>query len=107
QVILRVQSAQAVADFAVQDLLPSGFEPDLEALKRRTSVGGEANAWVCDQVDVRDDRLILFGDLAADKPVVFSYPVKPTVRGEFVWPGLYGEAMYDTRVFAWEASSTM
>ena len=96
----RVQADKEVDHFAVQDLLPAGFEPDLEVLKERRSAGGESNAWSCEQVDVRDDRLILFGKLATDARV-FSYPVKPTVRGIFVWPGLYGEAMYDPRVYAW------
>ncbi len=104
RVVLRIESNTDIKDFAIQDLLPAGFEPDLEALKDRRSVGNESNAWACENVDVRDDRLILFGDSNGAQKV-FSYPVKPTVRGEFVWPGVYGEAMYDPRVYAWENSS--
>ena len=100
------KSDKATQDFAVQDLLPSGFEPDLDALKDRLSVGGESNAWSCENVDVRDDRLLLFGDLSSGT-VVFSYPVKPTVRGDFVWPGVYGEAMYNPRLYTWEKSAVI
>ncbi len=106
RLVVRVQADKPVSRFAVQDILPAGFEPDLEALKDRRSVGNEANAWNCEQVDVRDDRVLLFGDLSAT-PMVFSYPVKPTVRGSFVWPGLYGEAMYDPRTYGWEKASTV
>lgn len=105
-VVLRVRSDKSVQDFALQDLLPAGFEPDLEALKERRSVGNESDAWSCENVDVRDDRLILFGDLS-EGTVVFSYPLKPTVKGQLVWPGLYGEAMYDSRVYSWEKATSI
>lgn len=105
-VVLRIKSDKSIQDFALQDLLPAGFEPDLEVLKERRSAGDEPDAWACENVDVRDDRLILFGDLVPGT-VVFSYPAKPTVKGTLVWPGTYGEAMYDSRIFAWEKATSI
>jgi alpha-2-macroglobulin len=98
---VRIATEKAIDDFAVQDLLPSGFEIDIDSLQSRRSVGGESNQWNCEKVDIRDDRILLFGDLGSGS-VAFSYLVKPTVRGEFTWPGTYGEAMYDTRKYSWD-----
>jgi uncharacterized protein YfaS (alpha-2-macroglobulin family) len=74
-------------------LLPSGFEnapndlrPGLNALPGAT------------YVDVREDRTLLFLDLAAGASQTFEWTVRPTCAGKFVVPAAFGEAMYDRAI---------
>ena len=47
-----------------------------------------------DYAERREDRMLIFTDLATSERV-FRYRVKITGRGEFTWPPVQAEAMYD------------
>jgi uncharacterized protein YfaS (alpha-2-macroglobulin family) len=48
-------------------------------------------------VDVRDDRLVLYGDIGKDAGT-FVYRVRATNAGVFLAPPAFAEGMYDRRV---------
>jgi len=74
-------------NIAVVDLLPGGFEV------QRESVRGGDNSWSTDYIDIREDRLVLYGGL--DSTVrSFSYKVKVTGGGSFVIPPAFAQSMY-------------
>ena len=59
-------------------------------------VPGKSN-WIPEYVDVRDDRLVLFGDATKDAGT-FVYRVRATNPGSFVAPPAFAEGMYDRQV---------
>ena len=96
-----------VQQVALVDVLPGGMEPvlnspsdddnpDTPLWQRR--LGGKSS-WAITYADIREDRVIFFGDVGANLTEV-TYKVKATNVGTFVVPSAYGEAMYERRIFA-------
>ena len=79
---------------AVVDLLPGGFEVVLDKNLRNQNPG-----WTPQYVDSREDRMIVFGDVAA-RVQEFVYRIKATNVGEYKVPPTFGESMYDRSVMA-------
>ena len=52
-----------------------------------------------DYVDVREDRVVFFGNVGPRVREV-TYQIKPTNRGEFVLPPTFAESMYDRNIRA-------
>ena len=48
--------------------------------------------------DVREDRALIFCDLAHNETKTFEYSVRPTCAGAFIIPPAYAESMYDRAV---------
>jgi alpha-2-macroglobulin len=92
---------KAVSNVAVVDLLPGGFEVDIspEGLGSRASLVKGHDTWHPDYIDVREDRVIFYGDIDA-RALTFVYRLKPTNRGKFAVPPLYAEGMYDRAIQA-------
>lgn len=102
---------------AIVDLLPGGVEPVLEL--RPTADSGAPGTdpallwqqgrvslpigvpsrsdWHPDHVDVRDDRLVLYGDATANIGS-FVYRVRATNAGTFQSPPAFAEGMYNRTV---------
>ena len=114
---LRATKKDKVEQVAVVDLLPGGVESVLElqpvadssspgadpAAAQRTGfsalpigVAAKSN-WVPEHVDVRDDRLVLYGTVGRDAGT-FSYRVRATNPGLFQAPPAFAEGMYDRKV---------
>jgi len=55
--------------------------------------------WVTTAIDVREDRVIAFGDVPSDD-VVYHYKIKAVNAGSFITPPAYAESMYDRAVKA-------
>ncbi len=90
---IRALDGKSVSNVAVVDLLPGGFEV------LRDSVPRTAYNWRADYVDVREDRVVFYGDF--DTTVrELSYKVKLTSAGKFVIPPAYAGSMYDRGVRA-------
>jgi uncharacterized protein YfaS (alpha-2-macroglobulin family) len=106
---------------AIVDLLPGGVEPVLErqptadsstpdadpALTEGRRAAGslpiglpDKSTWFPDHIDVRDDRLILYGDVTKDTGT-FVYRVRATNSGAFQTPPAFAEGMYDRTVVGW------
>ena len=127
RVRVRSLNQKNVANVALVDVLPGGLEPVLEAASDgQANVDANANAnanantaadaplwqrrlggrgsWSVTYADVREDRVVFYGDISSDLLEV-TYKVRATNIGEFVVPAAYGEAMYDRRIFARSAGA--
>jgi uncharacterized protein YfaS (alpha-2-macroglobulin family) len=117
---LRALDRDAYRQIAVVDVLPGGVEPVLEvqaqansstpgedpAMRRQANsarvlpigVPGKSD-WSPQHVDVRDDRVVLYGD--ANRNIgTFLYRVRANNAGTYQVPPAFAEGMYDRRIVA-------
>jgi uncharacterized protein YfaS (alpha-2-macroglobulin family) len=96
---LRVRNVSTTAQphIAVSELLPGAFDfaPQGEENALKPGLGTLPGA---EYVDVREDRALIFCDLAHDETKTFEYSVRPTCAGAFIIPPAYAESMYDRAV---------
>jgi uncharacterized protein YfaS (alpha-2-macroglobulin family) len=124
---VRATARDRQPQIAIVDLLPGGVEPVLElqptadssapgidpALlrQRRGSstlpIGLPAKSdWAPDHVDVREDRIILYGD-AARTTATFVYRVRANNAGIFQVPPAFAEGMYNRTVVGLSKAATL
>jgi hypothetical protein len=82
-----------VANVAIVDLLPGGFEVVNDSLQPGVGSAG------CDYVDVREDRILFYGTFGTNSREI-TYKIKPVAPGSFVVPPIFAESMYDPAVHA-------
>jgi len=71
-----------------------------EARKQWDSpIGTDASTWQPDFVDIREDRVVLFGSVV-DSAQEFVYRIKATNKGKYVIPPAFAESMYNRAVRA-------
>ncbi|HWW86414.1 MAG TPA: MG2 domain-containing protein [Vicinamibacterales bacterium] len=126
---LRATSRDRVAQVAVVDLLPGGVEPVVElrpaadtsnagvdpAQSRQQTqdfsfpaglpigIPGKSD-WAASHVDVREDRVVLYGDVSKDAKT-FVYRVRATSAGVFQTPPAFAEGMYNRTITGISAAS--
>jgi uncharacterized protein YfaS (alpha-2-macroglobulin family) len=118
RVRLRATKRERVPQIALVDLLPGGTEAVLELRPPAESSApvddtarlrqpGTRNSplpvglpdksnWAPQYVDVRDDRLVLYGDIGKDAGT-FVYRVRATNAGVFQAPPAFAEGLYDPK----------
>jgi len=85
KVLLRVRSLKGtVSNVAVVDLIPSGFEIQLDE-----SATGDV-----DYADRREDRVVVYLT-ASEQSTEYVYKIKAVSRGEFSVAPTFGEALYN------------
>lgn len=96
---LTVTSSVDHLDFvAISDLLPAGFEVENPRLTEATAYPFIQNASLPEYLDVRDDRVNLYTSFRRGKrQQVFYYAARAVSLGEFVYPPVVAEAMYDAQ----------
>jgi uncharacterized protein YfaS (alpha-2-macroglobulin family) len=115
---LRATQRDRLPQLAVVDLLPGGVEPVLELQppadtadagvdpafrSRRAGFSAlpiglpDKSTWTPDHVDVRDDRIVLYGNATKDA-AAFVYRVRATTAGVFQAPPAFAEGMYNRTV---------
>ncbi|MFP2931263.1 alpha-2-macroglobulin family protein, partial [Pyxidicoccus sp. 3LG] len=106
---LRNGTAERVQNIALVDRLPAGWEIENARLGRGGSVSWvDADAqWAADYVNIRDDRMEVFGSLNAGESKKVVYAVRAVTAGTFTLPSAEAEAMYDPRLWAREKSDTV
>jgi uncharacterized protein YfaS (alpha-2-macroglobulin family) len=101
---LRATQRDRILQIAVVDLLPGGVEPVLEL--QATAQAGfsqlpiglpDKSTWKPHYVDVREDRLVLYGDASKDA-ATFVYRVRATNAGVFQAPPAFAEGMYNRTI---------
>jgi hypothetical protein len=116
RVRLRPTTRSRISQIAVVDLLPGGTEPVLElrptadsstpgadpasapAANSGLPIGlPDKSNWTPQHIDVRDDRLVLYGDIGKDVST-FTYRVRATNAGIFQAPPAFAEGMYDRKL---------
>jgi alpha-2-macroglobulin len=83
-------------DVAIVDLCPAGLETEIESARQTER---SYDGWSADYVDIREDRLVIYGTLSA-RMGSFSYRARAINAGTFTTPPLFAEALYDKSVWA-------
>ncbi|NBC16150.1 MAG: hypothetical protein GVY18_02410 [Bacteroidetes bacterium] len=92
---LTMTSPETLDNVAVADLLPAGFEIENPRLQSRKGIDWIADdVYSPDYVDIRDDRLFLYGRLDGGTRHRFYYGVRAVTAGTFRLPPVRAEAMY-------------
>jgi uncharacterized protein YfaS (alpha-2-macroglobulin family) len=91
-----------VQNIALVDRVPAGWELENPRLGR-----GDLPAWAEDlelwereHMNLRDDRLEVFGSLYRGEARSVIYAVRAVTAGEFAQPPVSAEAMYDPTLWA-------
>lgn len=109
ELTVRNTTAERVQNIALVDRLPAGWEIENARLGR----GGEVSwvdadsLWSADYVNIRDDRMEVFGSLGAGETKKVVYAVRAVTAGAFTLPSAEVEAMYDPRLWARESAGTV
>jgi uncharacterized protein YfaS (alpha-2-macroglobulin family) len=85
-------------DVAIVDLCPAGLETEIDSIRQGSSQSSR-NAWTADYVDIREDRLVIYGTVGS-RIASFSYRARAINAGTFTTPALFAEALYDKSVWA-------
>ena len=111
QVELTMKCAGAPDNIVIEDLLPAGLEienphligtaadvPEAPDLRARLAAGTmqDPNVFHSVRADMRDDRLILVGDLARPGTGTYLYTARAVAPGKYVLPPAKVECMYDS-----------
>lgn len=123
---LTIQSPEGQRNLVIEDLLPAGLEVENPRLATSAKPVGDAlptaplflrrrgNAWHVvplpvqdssvetsfepDYLDIRDDRVVLMGDMPYGGSAIYRYLVRAVTPGAYVVPPVRGECMYDLGV---------
>jgi alpha-2-macroglobulin len=103
-VVVHVRAAPAfITNVAIEDLLPGGFE----VVEESVHSGACSYGWGgISYVDVREDRVVAFGDIGGDETTI-TYRIKATNRGTYAIPPIQAEAMYHQKIRARGISGTL
>lgn len=109
EVAVTNNTAERMQNIALVDRLPAGWEIENARLGRGGSVSwvDSEQVWSPDYVNIRDDRMEVFGALDAGQTKKVVYAVRAVTAGRFTLPPVEAEAMYDPRQWAREAGGTV
>ena len=111
---IEIQSkSDDISNIVIVDMLPAGLEIENPRLESR-----QGSDWLekryekqqrlyPDYMDIRDDRLILFGDVYRNHPRVFYYALRAVSPGTFAVPSIKAEAMYNPVITSLASASSM
>jgi len=102
-VVLRMRSIdnREIANVAIEDLLPGGFE-----IVEESAHTGECNFGAIQYEDVREDRLLAYGSINGGETTI-TYRIKATNLGAYIIPPVQAEAMYHQKIRARGVSGTL
>ncbi len=86
---------ESLDNVAIVDMLPAGFEIENPRLQSRKGVD-----WIGEKtvqpmyMDIRDDRMILYGNFQYGRNEIFYYGLRAVTEGTFILPPIRAEAMY-------------
>jgi uncharacterized protein YfaS (alpha-2-macroglobulin family) len=105
EVEIRNNSGERIQNIALVDRLPAGWEIENARLGRGGSVEwvNAEELWAADYVNIRDDRMEVFGSLESGEVKKVVYAVRAVTAGKFTLPPVEAEAMYDPRIWARDA----
>ena len=79
---------------ALIQLFPSGWEIHNNRMDEETVFS------VFENLDIRDDRVFTYYNLAPNETKTFKVKLNATYLGKFYLPTVYTEAMYDHTIYA-------
>jgi uncharacterized protein YfaS (alpha-2-macroglobulin family) len=87
--------AENLDNVAVVDMLPAGLEIENPRLQSRKGVDWIGkSAYQPMYLDIRDDRMILYGNFSQGREQTFYYGLRAVTEGTFILPPIQAEAMY-------------
>lgn len=87
---------RSAENIVITDLLPAGFEIENPRLTASTELQWKSkNPINVQYMDIRDDRLLLFTDLARNSKREFYYMLRVVSKGKYQLPVIGADAMYD------------
>ena len=103
QIELSVTSSTPLQNLVIEDLLPAGLE--IENPRLKTTAAGDVeesdkhqNLFQDTRLDMRDDRLVVMGNLTEAGTGTFTYTARAVTPGTFILPPARGECMYDNAI---------
>jgi len=86
---------ESLENVVIVDMLPAGFEIENPRLQSRKGIDwiGE-KAYKPMYMDIRDDRMIFFGNFRYGQTAKFYYGLRAVTQGNFILPPILAEAMY-------------
>ncbi len=97
-------TGDAIENIALVDRFPAAWEIENPRLGRGTAAAfvDQASLWELAYMNIRDDRMELFGALSGHETRKVYYASRAVVSGRFAIPPVEAEAMYDPRIWARE-----
>ncbi|MBT3219286.1 MAG: hypothetical protein HN348_09365, partial [Proteobacteria bacterium] len=106
EIIVSNSSGERIQNIALVDRFPAGWEIENPRLGRGGDVDWMTDSahetWDADYMNLRDDRLELFGALERGQSRRVVYALRAVTAGYFTVPPLEAEAMYDPSLWARE-----
>ncbi|MEL6347359.1 MAG: MG2 domain-containing protein [Myxococcota bacterium] len=105
RVTIKNTTRSRIQNIAMVDRIPAGWEIENPRLGRGELPDWADNIsmWDKEHMNLRDDRLEVFGALEAGAERSVIYAVRAVTAGAFVQPDVSAEAMYDPRQWARES----
>jgi hypothetical protein len=95
KVRLTVETAGGLENVVLEDLLPAGLEVENPRLATSGKLeGADTKGLAVKRMDVRDDRIVIVGDVPAGVSQ-WVYLARAVTAGVYVVPPVRGECMYD------------
>ena len=122
RVELTVEAPANVQNLVIEDLLPAGLEIENPRLATSFAASGvdpsepgvdsaapmiAAPAFELRRTDIRDDRIILVGNMPNHDKIVYQYLARATSPGTFVVPPSRVECMYDISQYSIHGRGTL
>lgn len=98
ELTLHNQSGERMSNVALVDRIPAGWEIENPRLGRSEATPEWVDSdrlWEADHLDLRDDRIEVFGQLQQAEIRQIVYAVRAVTAGRFQLPTAEAEAMYD------------
>ncbi len=87
---------QSAENIVITDMLPAGFEIENQRLSDLNNLAFSRKVTLFpDNLDIRDDRLIIFTRLQRNRKQDYYYLIRAVSAGEYELPVIGAEAMYD------------
>jgi hypothetical protein len=103
ELTLHNTSGDRMSNIALVDRIPAGWEIENPRLGRSDATPEWVDSdrlWAADHLDLRDDRLEVFGELAPAEIRQVMYAVRAVTAGKFQLPTADAGAMYDPKQWA-------
>lgn len=109
KITVKNTGGEAVQNIALVDRFASGWEIENPRLGNAGIIDwiDRDDLWDPDHMNLRDDRLELFGELKGYQTRTVVYGLRATTAGEFTSPPVEAEAMYNPDIWAREPGSTV
>ena len=108
---IEVKNSRNLDNVVIQDLLPAGMEVENARLSTSEDVEGADDVYgvIVKQLDIRDDRILVFADLTRTKDgkQTYRYLARAVTPGQFIHPPVQVEVMYDPAIQARNAPGNL